>query len=197
MNMYRVGPNNLIAYETWTNEYMQPVVEFENALYGVGRTLDPSGSSVMIAGKFRPPEVPQRLSVDVAACLGRDVVLEERQDLRPRATYRWRKGSVFLTDGAKYSGVTSARLTIRGFGRSDDATYACVVSNWCGEESSSFVVRACIADFDCDGQVNQADVDAFAAAFGAGELVADVNGDGVVNGSDEQAFMAAWNVGRC
>jgi hypothetical protein len=88
-NMFQVGANNLIAYETWAHESLQPVIEFENDLYGVGRTLDPSGSSVTIAGKFRPPEVPQRLSVDVAACLGRDVVLEERQDLRPRATYRW------------------------------------------------------------------------------------------------------------
>ncbi|MCX5691786.1 MAG: S8 family serine peptidase, partial [Planctomycetota bacterium] len=55
----------------------------------------------------------------------------------------------------------------------------------------------CPADFNQDGGVDGADVDAFFAAWEAGEATADVNQDGGVDGSDINVFFAAWEAGGC
>ncbi|MBL9002064.1 MAG: hypothetical protein JNK25_13105 [Phycisphaerae bacterium] len=55
----------------------------------------------------------------------------------------------------------------------------------------------CPADFNQDGGVDGADVDAFFAAWEAGEPIADVNQDGGVDGADVDTFFAAWEAGGC
>ncbi|MCX5690379.1 MAG: hypothetical protein NTV94_11455, partial [Planctomycetota bacterium] len=55
----------------------------------------------------------------------------------------------------------------------------------------------CPADFNQDGGVDGADVDAFFAAWEAGQASADVNQDGGVDGSDINVFFAAWQAGGC
>jgi hypothetical protein len=55
----------------------------------------------------------------------------------------------------------------------------------------------CIADFNGDGGVDSADVEAFFMAWEAGESIADVNADGGVNGDDVGTFFAAWESGGC
>ena len=55
----------------------------------------------------------------------------------------------------------------------------------------------CPADFNQDGGVDGADVDAFFAAWEAGESNADVNQDGGVDGSDIDVFFSAWEAGGC
>ncbi len=56
---------------------------------------------------------------------------------------------------------------------------------------------ACPADFNQDGGVDGADVNAFYQAWENGDSLADVNCDGGVDGSDITVFFAAWENGGC
>jgi hypothetical protein len=55
----------------------------------------------------------------------------------------------------------------------------------------------CAADFDQDGGVTGSDVEAFFAAFEAGETSADVDADGGITGSDVEAFFTLFEAGGC
>jgi hypothetical protein len=54
-----------------------------------------------------------------------------------------------------------------------------------------------IADFNNDGGVDSADVDAFFAAWEDGNSSADVNVDGGVDGADIGVFFEHWEAGGC
>ncbi|MBL8999632.1 MAG: right-handed parallel beta-helix repeat-containing protein [Phycisphaerae bacterium] len=56
---------------------------------------------------------------------------------------------------------------------------------------------SCPADFNQDGGIDGADVDAFFAAWENGEASADVNRDGGIDGADVDTFFAAWESGGC
>lgn len=56
---------------------------------------------------------------------------------------------------------------------------------------------ACAADFNADGGVDGADVEAFFAAWTAAEAPADVNLDGGIDGADVEAFFIVWTAGGC
>ncbi|MFZ4430845.1 MAG: GC-type dockerin domain-anchored protein, partial [Phycisphaerales bacterium] len=56
---------------------------------------------------------------------------------------------------------------------------------------------SCAADFNRDGGVDGADVEAFFIAWEAGGPGTDVNGDGGVDGADVEAFFLAWATGGC
>jgi hypothetical protein len=58
-------------------------------------------------------------------------------------------------------------------------------------------LRTCPADFNQDGGVDGADVEAFFLAWEAAEPEADVNQDGGVDGADAEAFFMAWEAGGC
>jgi hypothetical protein len=53
----------------------------------------------------------------------------------------------------------------------------------------------CIGDFNQDGGVDGADVEAFYLAWEAADESADVNQDGGVDGADVEAFFIAWEAG--
>ncbi|MBS0195563.1 MAG: hypothetical protein JSR77_02290 [Planctomycetes bacterium] len=55
----------------------------------------------------------------------------------------------------------------------------------------------CFADFNNDGGIDGADVEAFFTAWGAGSATADVNEDGGVDGADVETFFIAWQNGGC
>jgi endonuclease/exonuclease/phosphatase family metal-dependent hydrolase len=55
----------------------------------------------------------------------------------------------------------------------------------------------CPADFNNDGGVDGADVEAFFVAWEAGDPIADINADGGVDGGDVEAFFIAWEAGGC
>jgi hypothetical protein len=56
---------------------------------------------------------------------------------------------------------------------------------------------ACPADFNQDGGVDGADVEAFFLAWEAADARADTNRDGGVDGGDVEAFFLAWEPGGC
>ncbi len=55
----------------------------------------------------------------------------------------------------------------------------------------------CIADYNRDGGVDGADVEAFFLDWQNGNADADVNQDGGVDGGDVEAFFLAWESGAC
>jgi hypothetical protein len=55
----------------------------------------------------------------------------------------------------------------------------------------------CPGDFDQDGGVTGADVEAFFLAFEAGEACADTDADGGITGGDLEAFFMSFEVGGC
>ncbi len=81
--------------------------------------------------------------------------------------------------------------------------FRAVVSNGCSSAISTEAVLTilscggCPADFNQDGGIDGADVEAFFAAWEAGEFSADVNSDGGIDGTDVEAFFAAWEAGGC
>ncbi|MCX5689004.1 MAG: hypothetical protein NTV94_04325 [Planctomycetota bacterium] len=56
-------------------------------------------------------------------------------------------------------------------------------------------IPACSGDFNQDGGVDGADVDAFFEAWEAGDSAADINEDGGVDGGDVGTFFARWEAG--
>jgi hypothetical protein len=55
----------------------------------------------------------------------------------------------------------------------------------------------CFADFNQDGGVDGADIEAFFAVWASGSPDADINQDGGVDGSDVAAFFQQWEAGGC
>jgi glucose/arabinose dehydrogenase len=55
----------------------------------------------------------------------------------------------------------------------------------------------CYADFNQDGGIDGADVEAFYLAWEVGDPSADVNQDGGVDGQDVETFFIAWESGEC
>ena len=59
------------------------------------------------------------------------------------------------------------------------------------------VETLCVGDFNQDGGIDGSDVDAFFAAWSAGDASSDVNQDGGIDGSDVDTFFIAWEAGSC
>jgi hypothetical protein len=55
----------------------------------------------------------------------------------------------------------------------------------------------CPADYNQDGGVDGADVEAFFVDWSNGQSAADVNQDGGIDGGDVEAFFRAWEAGGC
>lgn len=55
----------------------------------------------------------------------------------------------------------------------------------------------CIADFNQDGGVDGADVEAFFLSWEAGDPASDVNRDGGIDGGDVEFFFGRWETGSC
>ncbi|MBX3383519.1 MAG: hypothetical protein KF864_08425 [Phycisphaeraceae bacterium] len=52
-----------------------------------------------------------------------------------------------------------------------------------------------IADFNGDGGVDGADIEAFTLLWQDGSMLTDINGDGGVDGADIEAFLTIWERG--
>jgi probable HAF family extracellular repeat protein len=88
------------------------------------------------------------------------------------------------------TGVSADGLTVCGYGRRSDGTIAAFVADMHQNPP-------CPADFNQDGGVDGADVEAFFLAWQTGGSVGDVNQDGGVDGADIEAFFVAWQTGGC
>lgn len=59
------------------------------------------------------------------------------------------------------------------------------------------ITAPCYADFNQDGGVDGADIEAFFLAWEAGDPAADVNENGGVDGMDVETFFLSWQEGGC
>ncbi|MBK8915482.1 MAG: immunoglobulin domain-containing protein [Phycisphaerales bacterium] len=123
----------------------------------------------------------------------------------PVPTFQWRKGA------ADIGGETGTSLTIDPVSAADAGSYDCVVSNACGSVTSNVAVVTVRlkADANCDGVVNNFDIDAFVVAIVSGQsawealyscdyvCANDVSRDGVVNNFDIDPFVQCIVSGEC
>ncbi len=115
-------------------------------------------------------------------------------------------GSVTGSSGplASPTNGTPTTLTIANAQASDSGQYTTVFTNTCGSVTSTAATVTvtpeplpCPADYNQDGGVDGADIEAFFIAWVAGDARADVNEDGGVDGSDVDAFFVVWGAGGC
>jgi len=109
-------------------------------------------------------------------------------------------GTASLAPGAN----ASAAIAVNPCPGIETYSVRCVASNACGASPSStaaFTVISCSppcpADFNQDGGVDGADIEAFFIAWEAGEPASDVNADGGTDGADIETFFTAWQAGGC
>ncbi|MCX5691546.1 MAG: hypothetical protein NTV94_17435 [Planctomycetota bacterium] len=117
-------------------------------------------------------------------------------------TYQWYRNSAPVPDTATITGADTDTLTIDNLSASDEGDYVVFITSPCGNIASrrvhlTVLPLPCPADFNQDGGVDGADVNAFFEAWEAGESTADVNLDGGVDGSDIDTFFTAWEAGGC
>ncbi len=119
-------------------------------------------------------------------------------------SYQWRKG------GADISGATGASYSIPATTFADGGSYDVVVTNSAGSVTSNaalLTVRV-TGDMNCDGLVDNGDIDAFvlalldpatyAGAFPDCDVAnGDVNGDTFVDNGDIDAFVQCLLAGGC
>jgi hypothetical protein len=84
------------------------------------------------------------------------------------SSYQWRKDGAPLADGDNIAGATTDTLTINPAGLADAGNYDVLVVNGCHSEPSApaeLAVHCPPGDFDCDGDVDQADFGHFQVCF--------------------------------
>ena len=118
--------------------------------------------------------------------------------------YQWRR------NGGALPGATAASYTINPVNAVHAGNYDCVVSNSCGSVTSSAAALAVTVpgDANCDGAVNNFDIDAFVLAVSSGQAAweaaydcdylcaNDLDGDGVVTNFDIDPFVQCLQ-GNC
>ncbi len=96
-------------------------------------------------------------------------------------------------DGPEASTSIASWLASAGFA----GDYAVALSGLRAAGDCSSDCPPCTADFNGDGGVDGADVQAFFETWEAGAPCGDANGDGGVDGADIERFMLAWETGGC
>lgn len=117
--------------------------------------------------------------------------------------------------GASVAQYSTAALTVPAFGEPpndgyfafveivvaagafDGSTINATIDNVMVEGTIGEGGPACPADFNQDGGVDGADIEAFFTVWETGDPSADVNADGGVDGTDVETFFAAWEAGGC
>ncbi|HEX2838695.1 MAG TPA: CHRD domain-containing protein [Phycisphaerales bacterium] len=126
------------------------------------------------------------------------------------ATYQWRKNGTNLANGGNISGALSATLNINPVGAGDAGDYDVIVTNFCGNRTSTIaelaVGSACDSvDFNGDGLFpDTADIDDFLSVFSGGPCSTgtcgdtDFNNDGLFPDTlDIDALLSVFSGGPC
>jgi hypothetical protein len=103
-------------------------------------------------------------------------------------------------NGTQISGQGTPILHLSGVTQADAGAYTLYFYGGCNWSANYTLLvndcaPACPADFNQDGGVDGADVDAFFAAWESGDASADVNQDGGIDGGDIETFFVAWEAG--
>lgn len=106
------------------------------------------------------------------------------------------RGSLAAFDGQQFAGVWTLRVTdgVAG-GTGQIEGFAFKTAALTGNCPTGCPL--CPADFNGDGGIDGADVQAFFISWEAGESCADVNLDGGIDGLDVEFFFELWEAGNC
>ncbi len=140
---------------------------------------------------FRSPDArPMVVPPAFNTCPGGTVTLTARHLATSGVAYQWRK------NGQNLNAQTGPTLTIANATNNDAATYDCIVTTPCGQQTSRpATVTLCIGDLNADGQRNTADLTAFLGSFGQAVTPCsrgDLNADGIVNTLDLTTFLGRF-----
>lgn len=131
----------------------------------------------------------------VHGCIDGEAVMSVEASGTGPLTYQWRLNRTPIDVLANPTAATPV-LLLNELSMAQTGWYDCVVRNACGGIASArAAVTICAGDFNCDGGVDGADIDAFYAAWEHGDSLADVNADGGVDGLDVEAFFERWEGG--
>ncbi|MBX3384930.1 MAG: hypothetical protein KF864_15645, partial [Phycisphaeraceae bacterium] len=129
--------------------------------------------------------------------LGVDFDLNRLLDININALSTGEEVSMTLDDHFLAGGVSPMGPTTHfGLVVAPDGSYAMGFDN-IRIEPLADRPTPCPADYNNDGGVDGADVEAFFADWEQGLPAADVNGDGGIDGADVEFFFAAWENGGC
>ncbi|MBS0197919.1 MAG: immunoglobulin domain-containing protein [Planctomycetes bacterium] len=142
------------------------------------------------------PDDPQ----DAAACPGGTVSFSTTANGYGPYTFMWFKDDQPINIEANPSAAT-AELVLNNLTADDAGRYNCLVRNSCSGAYTNYATltiddaTCCIGDFNQDGGIDGADVQAFFAEWELGNPSADVNADGGVDGADVEYFYIRWEAG--
>ncbi|MGE0480932.1 MAG: immunoglobulin domain-containing protein [Phycisphaerae bacterium] len=156
-----------------------------------------AGSATLIDTAAATPSIIQDAAFAAQSCAGSPLTLRTAVRALPAAAYQWRK------NGVPIAGATLPQLAFAAIQPSDTGVYDVVVSNACGMVTSApYVVTVTDrGDANCDGVVNNFDVDAFVLAEVLGRdaweaeytcdygCANDIDGNGLVNSFDIDGFV--------
>ena len=196
------GSDELWLFDRWMIPSIPP------RLVDLTTTTDTRRKRIIILGR-RTPDAPLELwehawAPDVPAVSIPELsygsncnasVLAAGQD---PLTFQWLRDGTPLEDDATFEGTRSPSLAIDG-GRARCARFllSCRVCGPCGCTESDAVEFAFpfLADFNVDGGIDGADIEAFMIAWEASEPAADANCDGGIDGADVESFFRCWESG--
>lgn len=153
--------------------------------------FDGTGAAVYSADNEGPGAFPQFSWGDVAPA---------RPAISNGAAFAGQNGA--LPAGEYHMAVGLSRVVAsnepRWHARSDSsARFPAEFTPYFANLSSCGGCPVCAADFNEDGGVDGADVEAFYVTWETGEQCGDVNGDGGVDGGDLETFFILWEGGGC
>lgn len=162
-----------------------------------------SNTATLTLGGGQGPQITQHPQ-SVSTCAGATVNFSITVS-GGNPSYQWRK------DGVNIPGATSSALQLTSVSTADQGSYDCVVSDTCGSTTSNAATLTVgtKGDANCDGAVNNFDIDAFVFGLVEGEAAwaglypcdfycaLDINGDGNVDNFDIDPFVICVLNGGC
>jgi hypothetical protein len=140
---WRKGANNLVESATVVGTKTNTLTLKQLAAGDVGQY------SCVITGMCGNPATSSSTTVSIATasqitaqpvsksvCTGTNVSFSITAT-GSNLTYTWRKGNTVINNGGKYSGATTATLTITGATELEAGAYTCTINNPCGSEIAS------------------------------------------------------------
>jgi len=100
-----------------------------------GMCGNPATSSSTTVSIATPSQITAQ-PVSKSVCSGTNVSFSITAS-GPSLTYTWRKGNTVINNGGRYSGATTATLTITGATQLEAGAYTCTINNPCGSEIAS------------------------------------------------------------
>ncbi|QYK48031.1 MAG: hypothetical protein KF838_14725 [Phycisphaeraceae bacterium] len=193
------------------------IAELVGNTYVLGPIFAGGFSTTALAIVTLPPRIQVQPLADTITCKGGTATLTlESTGGSPSHLWRKRVGGVWMPladgptgTGSIISGANMPSVSISNFGDADEGEYSCILFDTAapaGVESALSYVRACIANVNCDGEVDILDFLDFMDAFGScdgqpspcagsGGFDADLNGDTIIDIIDFLDFMDAFGSG--